>query len=85
MQDYISITEENANRILSLDPWETGVILHILLTADESGTTTERKTLDGLIISKKRAENALAGLEAKGFIDRDGVTITVLGWDQYQL
>lgn len=85
MKDYISITKENADRILDLDPWETGVILEILLTADESGTTTERKALEALIISKKRAEKALAGLETKGFIDRDGATITVLGWDQYQL
>lgn len=85
MKDYISITDENMNRILSLDPWETGVILRILLTADESGTTTERKALEGLRISRKQAEKALAGLETKGFIDCDGATITVLGWDQYQL
>lgn len=85
MKDYISITKENADRILELDRWETTVILNILLTADESGTTTERKALEALIISRKRAENALAGLETKGFIDRDGAKITVLGWDQYQL
>ena len=84
MKDYISITKENANRLLDLDPWETGVILEIFLTADESGTTTEQK-LEALIISRKRAEKALAGLEAKGFIYRDGETITVPGWDQYQL
>ena len=85
MKDYISITKENADRILALDKWETGVIIWILMTADESGTTTERKALEVLRISRKQAEKALAGLEAKGFINRDGATITVLGWDQYQL
>ena len=37
MKDYISITKENADRILNLDKWETGVIIWILMTADESG------------------------------------------------
>lgn len=86
LKEYISITEETAKRILALDPYETGVLMHALMSADEYGIAKPTDFIRKLRISKKRFALALTGIEEKGFIRQHGPdTIQIVNWRQYNL
>ena len=85
LKEYITITKETADKTRDLKPYTMGAFLRVVLDADEAGETTAKKALKDYPISSARKEAELNLLENAGLIRRDGETITVLNWDQYNL
>lgn len=84
-KEYVTITKESAEKIRNLKPYTLGAFLRVVLSAGEAGETTAKKALQDYPISAAKKEAELDLLEAAGLIRRDGETITVLNWDQYNL
>lgn len=85
LKEYVTITKETADKTRDMKPYTVGAFLRVVLSADEAGETTAKKALQDYPISAAKKEAELDLLEAAGLIRRDGETITVLNWDQYNL
>ncbi len=85
LKEYVTFTKETVNKMRGLKPYTTGAFLRVVLDADEAGETTAKKALQDYPISAAKKEAELDLLEAAGLIRRNGETITVLNWDQYNL
>lgn len=85
MKDYISITRDNAERILSLRNPECAVFIFLALSADEEGRTSARTALKNLTWARTSINKAIEALEEKGMIRRRGNTIFIENWEEYQL
>lgn len=84
-KEYVTITRETAEKIRNLKPHTLGAFLRVVLSAGKAGEITAKKALQDYPISAAKKEAELDLLEAAGLIRRDGETITVLNWDQYNL
>lgn len=85
LKEYVTFTKETVDKMRGLKPYTTGAFLRVVLSADEAGETTAKKALRDYPISSARKEAELNLLENAGLIRRNGETITVLNWDQYNL
>lgn len=86
LKEYITFTDETLKKVYELDPYETGVLIWALMSADEYGIAKPADFIQGKRISKKRFALALASIEEKGFIRQNGPdTIQIINWRQYNL
>ena len=86
LKEYISLTKENMDKIMNLNLYELGIMMWILMEADEYGLARTADVIRNKQITQNQFDFAIKSLEKEGLIVGIGNgVVAVIGWEQYNL